>query len=579
MAVVEELLCERIDDVPLLLGVARQLRLAEVLDRHLGNHALNQGLSFGQLASGWIAFLLSQADHAKYKVQDWANSLPETLAHFFDSDPRRTDFSDDRLSIVLRRLAAADWPALEADLFAATCDVYELSVQVVRLDGTAQQGHHQSHPGGLMQLGHSHGRHDLPQLKVMAAADQPSGHPLACSVHPGNLTDDPLYLPLIHRVRALVGRSGLLYAGDCKMSSLATRADVAAAGDYYLCRLPRNDGNRDLIDGWIEEVLGGQIPSVELCDEEGAAVALAGETERSVQADGEGGSACWRERVQLIRPAWLWRHHREQLRKRLAKAERALASLTPPVGPGKRQFRCEAELLGGIEEVLARYEVKALLEVAFRLEEQRRRKGHTWEVLPRYRITRIRRNEEAIRRVEERSGWQVQVSNVPGDRLDLGECVWAYGQGYCLERDWAWLKNRPLGLGPLWVWREDQLLGLARLLMLALRLLTYIQLRARDGLGGQSQELRGTYAGQPGRKDKAPTAARLLESLCRAQISLVEILEGQQVRRRLIGQPPLLGRLLNWLGLPPRLYDELADPPRAAGTGPAETPAGCSRYG
>jgi hypothetical protein len=40
---------------------------------------------------------------------------------------RRTEFSDDRLEIVLRRLSqTAAWEALETDLWQATVDVYNL---------------------------------------------------------------------------------------------------------------------------------------------------------------------------------------------------------------------------------------------------------------------------------------------------------------------------------------------------------------------------------------------------------------------------------------------------------------------
>ena len=49
---------ERVDDIPLLLGLAQRLRRAEVLDRHLGEHHLNQGLSYGTLAVVWIALFL-----------------------------------------------------------------------------------------------------------------------------------------------------------------------------------------------------------------------------------------------------------------------------------------------------------------------------------------------------------------------------------------------------------------------------------------------------------------------------------------------------------------------------------------
>ena len=61
---------ERIDDIPLLLGMMRRLKIAEIIDKHLGEHHLHQGLSKGNLALGWIAYILSESDHRKFAVQE-----------------------------------------------------------------------------------------------------------------------------------------------------------------------------------------------------------------------------------------------------------------------------------------------------------------------------------------------------------------------------------------------------------------------------------------------------------------------------------------------------------------------------
>ena len=53
----------------------------------------------------------------------------------------------------------------------------------------------------------------------------------------GNTADDPLYLPEIAKVRQSVGQTGMTYIGDCKMAALATRADIVAHRDFYLCPL------------------------------------------------------------------------------------------------------------------------------------------------------------------------------------------------------------------------------------------------------------------------------------------------------------------------------------------------------
>src|SRR3954464_10416242 len=88
---------ERIDDIPLLFGMMRRMKIAEILDKHMPRHHLQQGLSSGDLAVGWIRFILTQSDHRKSAVQDWANGLDHTLGALFGCSLRPHEFSDDRL--------------------------------------------------------------------------------------------------------------------------------------------------------------------------------------------------------------------------------------------------------------------------------------------------------------------------------------------------------------------------------------------------------------------------------------------------------------------------------------------------
>ena len=117
---------ERVDDIPLLIGLAQRLRLPQLLDRHLGNHGHHQGLSNGWLATTWIAYILSEGDHRKSSVQDWAWRHRRTLECLVGQPIRRVEFNDDRLGIVLRRLSRTSaWEALEAELWQSTLVVYE----------------------------------------------------------------------------------------------------------------------------------------------------------------------------------------------------------------------------------------------------------------------------------------------------------------------------------------------------------------------------------------------------------------------------------------------------------------------
>src|SRR3982751_5015315 len=132
-----ELTHERVDDVPLLLGFLIKLQLPEILDRHLPPHPLHQGLSHGWLITVWITYILSRADHRKSPVQDWAQTLHHTLETLIGQTIRPVEFSDDRLTLLLKRFAIDDaWESLEADLWHSHCDIYALPVERVRLDAT-----------------------------------------------------------------------------------------------------------------------------------------------------------------------------------------------------------------------------------------------------------------------------------------------------------------------------------------------------------------------------------------------------------------------------------------------------------
>src|SRR5215470_3892327 len=419
---------ERIDDIPLIIGLANKLHLAEVLDHHMGTHRLQQGLHKGQLAVGWLAYILSQADPRKSAVRDWANSMPHTLEHLLGHPIRAVEFSDDRLGGVLYRLSNdATWEAIERSLWTATVTVYEFTLAGIRLDSTTSYGYHRVTDEGVMQRGHSKDhRPDLPQLKVMAAAAEPSGHLIACDVHPGQCADDPLYTPLLQRVRGIVGRQGLLYAGDCKMAALATRAEIAAHHDFYLMPLPLTGETATHVDSWITAIVEGVQEATLLWD--GERLQGAGyEFERPLWARVDGSPVYWTERVQVVRSPTLAQRPQATLEKRLAAAEEELRALTPAPGRGKRPIRDADTLQSAIARVLERHDVGGLLTATWERHETtvtryvgRGRGGPErptrTQVQGRYALTGVRRNEGAIVARRQRLGWRVQVTNAPVDR-------------------------------------------------------------------------------------------------------------------------------------------------------------------
>jgi transposase len=567
-----ELTHERVDDVPLLLGLLIKLQFPQILDRHLPPHPLHQGLSNGWLITVWIASILSQADHRKSHVQEWVERLQLSLKTVIGQPIRPVEFSDDRLTLVLRRLSdRAVWHELETDLWQVQCEVYALPpVERVRLDATTSYGYHAIDDDGLMQLGHSKDhRPDLPQIKLMAAAAEPSGLFLAGDVHPGNAADDPLYLPLYRRVRELLGQTGLLYAGDCKMAALETRAEIAANGDFYLTRLPMTGEVSAQFTAWVEAALTGDpaanLVEIRIADE---LIGRGYEFERSQSAVVGRTTHTWIERVQIIRSEALAQSQAAALERRLDKAEAALRGLTPPPGPGRVQFTTGWELEKAVAGVLAEHQVEGLLAVSWEREETSRTKyvgrgrggpngpkTTQWDI--RYQITTVRRDDVAIPRKVARMGWQVQVTNVRAERLSLGDSLTTYRGGWCVERIFHLFKDQPLGIRPFFVRRDDQIQGLTHLVTLAMRVLMLFEVLVRRGQKEGGEPLKGLYPGQAKRVTDRPTAKRVLEAISRAEITLTQVESGGVVRWHLKTLPELVKRVLGYLGLSEAVYTRL----------------------
>jgi transposase len=563
---------ERVDDLPLLIGLAARLRLAEILDRHLGRHGLSRGLSLGWLATGWLAYILSAGDHRKAAVQDWADRHRHTLERLLGQPLRLgIEFDDDRLAILLRRLGETSaWPAIEAELWASTRAIWVLPVDGIRLDSTTTCGYHPPTEDGLLQFGHSKDhRPDLAQLKLMAAAAEPSGQLIATAIHPGQAADDRLYQPLLRQVWTTVNQTGLLLSGDSKMAALATRAAIVAHGDDYLVPLPLTGETAAQAASWIDALVDGDEAATLVWDGERL---LGGgyEFARPLAAEVEGRRVAWTERVLVVRSRALAREQAEGLVRRLAQATAALLALTPTPGRGKRQIAEETTLAPAVAGVLERFGVTGLLTVRWEVEERttiryvgRGRPDPTRPTRPVVRrrlvITAVERDEPAIAARQARLGWRLLATSARTERLTLPQAVIRYRGGWTLERDFHQLKDRPLGIRPLFVRRDDQIIGLTRLLTLGLRLLTLIETAVRRHLAEAGQALAGLYPEAPRRTTDQPTATRLLAAVARTEITLTQVALGTQRFWHLSPLPPLVEQLLGWLGLSPTLYHRLAE--------------------
>jgi transposase len=566
------IITERVDDVAFLIGQMVKMGLPEVLDRHIPRHWTQRGISWGWTAVIWLAYIVTEGDHRKVSMETYLKGMKHTLSHLTAQIIEPLDFSDDRLSHLLKHLSKkAYWHQIEQDLNARSIEVYDVAQEVIRCDATTISGEHEVTTDGLFQFGHSKDDPTRPQIKVMMGSLDPLGMPLSTDVVSGERADDGLYLPTIKRIRSGLRTPGLLFVGDCKMSALDTRAYLAGHQDWYLSPLPLTGATAGAMDAWITTgVMKGERGALERIERTNdrwhtVLVAEGYEFERTCGAPGSVG--VWCERVLVVRSP---RHASQEaagLEKRLSHAETTLMALTPPRGRGKRQITDEATLVEAIARVLTEHRVEGLLSVAWEKQVEQtthyvgrgrgsvsREKRVIQKI--RYHITHIARQADTITARSQRFGWKAFVTNAMQQRLSLQAAVLCYRNEYRVERIFNRLKSQ-VHIAPLFVKLNEQIEGLTYLLTLGVRVLTVTEFVLRRSLETEQARLPGFHPENKHRMTDKPTAERILKAFSGISLTIIQNAAGEDILRRLTPLSGLQEDILQRLGLGAALYGQL----------------------
>ena len=160
------IITERVDDVAFLIGQMVKMGLPEVLDRHIPRHWRQRGISWGWTAVIGLAYIVTEGDHRKVSMETYLKGMKHTLSRLTAQVIEPLDFSDDRLSHLLKHLSKPTyWHQIERDLNERSIEIYDLSQDVIRCDATTVSGDHEVTEGGLLQFGHSKDDPTRPQIK------------------------------------------------------------------------------------------------------------------------------------------------------------------------------------------------------------------------------------------------------------------------------------------------------------------------------------------------------------------------------------------------------------------------------
>lgn len=126
-----------------------------------------------------------------------------------------------------------------------------------------------------------------------------------------------------------------------------------------------------------------------------------------------------------------------------------------------------------------------------------------------------------------------------------------------IERDFHRLKGIPLSSGPLFVKRDDQVIGLTNLLSIAVRVLTLLEFVIRRQLKQNEELLVGLIENNPKKGINNPTTERQFKAF--DDVTLTIIRSPGQVIRHVTPLSALQMRILELLGLSPGVYIQLAE--------------------
>jgi len=562
---------ERLDDIPLLLGIMRLMGMDRVIDSHIPVHWKQRDLSWGQTCIIWLAYILSEGDHRKVSVREYINDMQMSLSEIMGRELKEHDFTDDRCSILLKRLSdRKSWENIEKELSERTIEAYELPKRVVRCDATTVSGYHRIEKGGLFQRGVSKDDPNRPQIKIMNGSLDPLGMPLASDTVSGERADDVLYRPLIKRMNEYLGNDAVLYVGDCKLGAFETRLYIKGIRKHYLCPLPMTGHTakqmKELIRVGVMKEKSGEAKYV-YAKKDNAQLLMAWgyELRRMLSGEYEGKNIKWSERVLVVNSPAYAKSQARGLERRLKNATEKLYALTPQRGPGKRQISDVNKLKAKIATILKRYKAEELLKCEYVKEIERVKKyigkgrgsaDRPWKIVERvrYQVVKVKRRGYRIRREKERLGWKLFVTDVSPKRLSFDGVVKCYRKEYRVERIFTRLKSR-LKVSPLYVKREDQVIGMTNLLSLAVRVMTLAQYAVRRSLQKDRAELKGLHPENPKKQTDTPTAERIFKAF--SKITLTIIKSGNSVIRHLTPLTDLQKGILKRVGLDCSIYKDL----------------------
>lgn len=564
-----EVRIERVDNLPIIINWLLKMQVHRHIDAIWTTHENWQGVSYGQLALLFVAYVIQRRTHRLMNMEGWLADHRTVIGQLTGWSLGEKEATDDRLGLLLTALGEAEDKGgrLQQAIGQHLIQAFALPTAVGRYDTTSFSVHHEPVAAGepahqLLRFGHSKDkRPDLLQFKQGLGVIDPAGVPLLTHTLSGEQADDGQYLPAWWQMGQTLGRRDFLFVADCKAAALATRAAIASHGGLYLFPLPMTGET----PAWLVEQIGQTqteaISLPELLDKAGKAKVIGQGfvvSRTMSQPLATGLTLSWQEQWFVSQSRSLAQKQQAGLQRRLERTNQELRQLRP------KTEETAAMLTERVDKILAKramadyFDVKVQETIQIRkhyLQKGRPRSQTPYELQSQTHLSLvITRRETLIAQAMQQAGWRIHVSNASPTQMNLTQSVRFYRAEWLVEYGFHRFKEGSLPALPLYLRLPERIRGLMLLLLLALQALTLIEFVAHRSLADTHQLIAGLVPGNPKMATDHPSAERLLaafdkfhllitETETTLSISLIEALSSLQQQ------------ILALLHLPATIYD------------------------